>query len=412
MRKLISLLFITLFFTTASKAQEADSLRHHTWSQERPTWVDRTPLETAVGVMIPIVAFDLVHLKQDHAVRSIRQQYIPSYHNRLDDFVTPVPLLAVWGMRLAGIEGRSNSHLEALSAQGLSVGLSTGIAFAGKELIKRHRPQDNSDDYAFPSAHTATAFTFATILDAEYGAEYPWISAIGYTLASGVGIARVANDRHWATDVVTGAGVGVFSAYVGYLINDLIWGRGLERFELDYYREDWQSPYFLTVQKGFNSLLSKTFGYEASGLGNTIGIMARVPLYKRLGVRLSGDIHTSNNDLQPREYLHGYSVMVGADFMQGFWGGRLWLDGNLSIGYLSEIRLSEGLKSRSNSIPFVSPGAVGRVGIGATLLTANHFAVQLSSGYNYAPVSRSYSRTNKRGLSGIDFGLGMTYVIH
>lgn len=405
-------LFLSLLLVQTSTAQESqDSLSYNMPHPVASSWVDRAPLESAVGVMLPLVAFDLTFLNQDDAFRSMREQYTPSYHNKIETYLLPLPIITLWGMRLGGLEGRSARHLEALSAQGISVGLTIAITQATKHITKRTRPDGSSKDYAFPSNHTATAFAFAALLDAEYGSDYPWVSALGYGLAGGVGLARIANNRHWATDVVTGAGVGIFSTYVGYLLNDLLWGRGLERFNWEFDRACENSPYTITLQKSYTTLLSSTAGYKASGLGNSLGVVARIPLYKQIGVQFASHLYTSDNNLSPKEYLHGYALMLGADYMHGFWEGRLWVDGSISMGYLSEVRLSEGLQSRSSSIPFIAPGPMLRIGVGGSLLTTPHFAVKLNGGFNYAPLSRPYSRATKKGLSGIDFGLGMTYVI-
>ena len=42
------------------------------------------------------------------------------------------------------------------------------------------------------------------------------IAIAGYTVATGVGIMRMYNNRHWASDVLAGAGVGILSASLMY----------------------------------------------------------------------------------------------------------------------------------------------------------------------------------------------------
>lgn len=409
------LLSLMLFPTLnhRANAQERDSLTYTNIPTPKPiTWVDRAPLQTTLGTMVPLALFDLSFFKQDKSIRNIREQYIPRYNNKIENIILPLPLATTWGLRLAGVEGRSESHLEALSAQTLSIGLSLGVTKASKLITKRQRPIGVPNDYSFPSMHSATAFSLAAILDAEYGAQYPWISAIGYGVAGSVGLSRIANNRHWATDVVTGAGVGIVSTYIGYLLNDLLWGRGVERFRIDCERDNHQSPILLTVSNGFSTLLSSSSDYKASSLGNNVALRLRFPLYQEWGVRFSGALISSHNQLSPKEYLHGYDLQVGTDYMHGFWQGRLWLDGNISLGYISEMRLSTGIQKRSESIPFIAPGVLARVGAGATLLTSNHFAVQIDAGMTTAPLSRPYSRDTKKGLRGLDFGIGMTYVIN
>lgn len=176
---------------------------------------------------------------------------------------------------------------------------------------------------------------------------------------------------------------------------------------------DAPSPYWLTLEKSFTTLLSSTSDYKSSRLGGGVGITLRVPIYHQWGVRFSGEmLASSNQQLSPKEYLKGYALQVGADYMHSLWQGRFWLDGNLSLGYLSELRLSEGQQKRSESIPLVALGPSIRLGIGGTILITKHIAVQVSTGITSAPLSRPYSRATKKGLRGVDFGVGITYVIN
>ncbi len=62
-----------------------------------------------------------------------------------------------------------------------------------------------------PSGHTAAAFSLATVIALQYR-QHAWVPAVAYTLATGVGLSRLALDRHWASDVAIGAVVGHFVA--------------------------------------------------------------------------------------------------------------------------------------------------------------------------------------------------------
>jgi len=39
-----------------------------------------------------------------------------------------------------------------------------------------------------------------------------------FTLASGIGVFRILNNRHWISDVLTGAGLGILSVELSYLL--------------------------------------------------------------------------------------------------------------------------------------------------------------------------------------------------
>lgn len=60
---------------------------------------------------------------------------------------------------------------------------------------------------AFPSGHTTAAFAAATVFAVEYRNK-PFIPIIAYSIASLVGVSRITENKHWATDVLGGAALG------------------------------------------------------------------------------------------------------------------------------------------------------------------------------------------------------------
>ena len=75
---------------------------------------------------------------------------------------------------------------------------------------------------SMPSGHTTAAFAAASAATAEVGAHWPRhrvVVGIGlYSAAGLVGLSRMYNNQHWASDVVVGAAIGTFSGWkvVGY----------------------------------------------------------------------------------------------------------------------------------------------------------------------------------------------------
>ena len=165
----------------------------------------------------------------DVATRSLRHDYLPTFRYHYDDYLQYSPLAITYALRAFGIEGR-NSWERALVTDAISAGIMVSAVYAVKYGLGRLRP-DGSTYNSFPSGHTAMAFTAATILHKEYGTTVsPWWSIAGYSLATITGVSRALNNRHWLSDVVVGAGVGILSTELGYLIADRIFGtRGLRR---------------------------------------------------------------------------------------------------------------------------------------------------------------------------------------
>ena len=89
--------------------------------------------------------------------------------------------------------------------------------YAVKNITKVQRP-DGSGSNSFPSGHTATAFAAAEFMRQEYKDASPWYGIAGYAAAMATGILRLYNNKHWVSDVVAGAGVGILSTKLAYWI--------------------------------------------------------------------------------------------------------------------------------------------------------------------------------------------------
>jgi hypothetical protein len=60
---------------------------------------------------------------------------------------------------------------------------------------------------SFPSGHTTSAFAVATVFATVYE-NRPWVPVLAYGTATLVGLSRITENRHWATDVAVGAALG------------------------------------------------------------------------------------------------------------------------------------------------------------------------------------------------------------
>ena len=188
-------------------------------------------------------------------------QLLTDFKTGIDDYTQFFGPAMVVGLKLGGYEGRSDwPRLLASAAMsyGIMAGLVNGIKYSAKEM----RP-DGSTANSWPSGHTATAFVGATLLHKEYGlTRSPWWSVAGYGVATATGVMRVLNNRHWISDVMSGAGIGIMSGELGYALCDLLFKeRGLLRNDLEINSE---KPSFFSISMGLG-LGNKDLEFDDDG---------------------------------------------------------------------------------------------------------------------------------------------------
>ena len=174
-------------------------------------------------------------------------QLLTNFKTGIDDYTQFFGPAAVVGLKLGGYEGRSDWP-RLLASAGMSYGIMALLVNTIKNSAKEMRP-DGSTANSWPSGHTATAFVGATLLHKEYGlTRSPWFSVAGYGVATATGVMRVLNNRHWVSDVMSGAGIGIVSAELGYALCDLMFkGKGLLRNDLQIESEN---PSFFSISMG------------------------------------------------------------------------------------------------------------------------------------------------------------------
>ncbi len=173
-----------------------------------------------------------------------------NFHSEIDNYTQFAGIGLTVGLKMAGVEGRSSwprLFASSLASYGVMAAFVNGIKYTASEL----RP-DGSTRNSWPSGHTATAFVGATILHKEYGlTRSPWYSIGGYTVATATGVMRVLNNRHWISDVLSGAGIGILSTELAYGICDLLFKeKGLLMNDLAFYPDLRENPSFFSISMG------------------------------------------------------------------------------------------------------------------------------------------------------------------
>jgi len=88
-------------------------------------------------------------------------------------------------------------------------GTTLATTYALKHIVKEQRPDSDEED-SFPSMHTSSAFSGATLIHKRYGFKYAIIPYLG---AIYVGYNRVHENRHYTRDVIAGALIGAASSW-------------------------------------------------------------------------------------------------------------------------------------------------------------------------------------------------------
>lgn len=152
----------------------------------------------------------------DVTTRAELQEDHPFFSVHADNFMQYAPAAAVYALNLSGVKGKHNL-VDATGIYAISYGLMKASTLLVKSATGRLRPDGSSND-SFPSGHTATSFAAAEFLKQEYKDVSPWIGYAGYAVAGATGIFRLYNNRHWVSDVVAGAGFGILSTKLSYIV--------------------------------------------------------------------------------------------------------------------------------------------------------------------------------------------------
>ena len=248
---------------------------HAPWSKDNWTWMHTNEgvkpykvMDDLTFVGIPLFAAGWA-VKGDKSMFRVNlkggkknTQLLTDFKTGIDDYTQFFgPALTV-GLKIGGLEGRSDWG-RLLASAGMSYAIMAGFVNGIKYTAKEMRP-DGSTANSWPSGHTATSFVGATILHKEYGlTRSPWFSIAGYGVATATGVMRVLNNRHWISDVMSGAGIGIMSAELGYALSDILFkGKGLLRNDL---MTNPEKPSFFAISMGLG-LGSKDIGFTLDDL--------------------------------------------------------------------------------------------------------------------------------------------------
>ncbi len=169
-----------------------------------------------------MIAYGVTTLKSDGLQdinENIKEEiWTESLHKKIhiDNYLQFAPAAAVYALNIAGIKGKNNLRDRSIIYI-MSNMIANTTVYSLKSTTRQQRP-DGSSYSSFPSGHTAEAFASAEFLRQEYKDVSSWYGFAGYTIATATGLLRIYNNKHWLSDVVAGAGIGIASTKIAYCI--------------------------------------------------------------------------------------------------------------------------------------------------------------------------------------------------
>jgi len=151
---------------------------------------------------------------------NIQKYVVGNSKTKLDNYLQIAPAGITIGLETLGIKGE-HKPLQTAIIFSISNVILNSIVHPLKRITKVKRP-DNSDFNSFPSGHTTEAFASAELMRIEFRESNPLLSYAGYLMAGATGYLRMYNNKHWISDVIAAAGIGIGSTKLALMVFDKI----------------------------------------------------------------------------------------------------------------------------------------------------------------------------------------------
>jgi hypothetical protein len=201
------LLFVIVYTCPFASAQYQDV---NSKTKNKNTFIKKSFLPGSfivLGLAFNNSAFEK-QLKTD-----IRKKVGSNYEYRIDDYLQYAPVAEMYIGDNFEIKAK-NHWFDQTKYLIISQIISSTITHTIKRTTLKERP--NGAKYSFPSGHTTFAFTNATVLFKEFQHSSPTLAYSGYAFAISTGAFRMINNKHWLSDVLVGAGIGIMVTELVY----------------------------------------------------------------------------------------------------------------------------------------------------------------------------------------------------
>jgi membrane-associated phospholipid phosphatase len=210
------LVIIVLFLATLLTNAQTDSLAVNPKQKNVILKVSVLPLTLiAGGLLINGTSFEKSF--QKNVINSVGEDFSTS----ADNYTRYAPIIELYAADAMGIKAK-NHWFDQTKNMALSIIITDFITFKIKKISNKTRPIGTGNPDSFPSAHTSSAFTNATVLYQEFKGTSPLLAYSGYGFATTTGALRIMNNAHYLSDVLVGAGIGMLVTNVIYYFDPII----------------------------------------------------------------------------------------------------------------------------------------------------------------------------------------------
>ena len=191
---LISLIILLSFFDANAQISDTCSSKKVFKKLIIPTTV------IGIGVLINNSQFEK-NLQTD-----LRNKVGNTFASPIDNYTQYAPIAEMYLADIMGVKSK-NHWFDQSKYLLISNIITAGITHGLKNIITKTRP--NGAPHSLPSGHSTVAFTNATVLYNEFRQTAPVLAYSGYAFAITTGTYRMLNNKHWLSDVLVSAGIGI-----------------------------------------------------------------------------------------------------------------------------------------------------------------------------------------------------------
>lgn len=209
-RVFLSVVILLLFENSYTQSDWDKTDKNHGDSDTSRTFIQKQLVP--IGLISGGIIVETFGFKQE------MQEWFPRTNTHIEDYLRSVPIAELY---LSDILGARHKNSVFNQTKYLIISkIATGLITQGlKKLVNTKRP--NGADLAFPSGHTSDAFASATVLFQEFKDFNILLASSGYLFSTTTGVLRITNNKHWVSDVLAGAGIGILVTNLVYYFEPL-----------------------------------------------------------------------------------------------------------------------------------------------------------------------------------------------